>query len=115
MSSMFNGCESLSSLDVSSFVTGHVTDMCKLFSYCKSLKTIYVGTGWNTNKLEESEDMFRNCTSLVGGKGTKYDSEFVDVERLPTQTDSFLCEKDVPAVFHLDGDVANSEQRREHD
>jgi hypothetical protein len=58
-----------------------VEDMVWMFVGCESLKTIYVGTGWNTNKVEESKEMFWGCTSLVGGKGTKYDSEFVDVAR----------------------------------
>ena len=96
MYAMFWCCERLQSLDVSNFNTSNVTNMYGMFSYCKSLKTIYVGTGWNTNKLEESEDMFRNCTSLVGGKGTKYDSKFVDVARAKIDGG-----KDEPGYFNL--------------
>ncbi|MBO4598460.1 MAG: BspA family leucine-rich repeat surface protein [Bacteroidaceae bacterium] len=78
---MFSDCENLKNLDISSFDTSNVTDMRWMFSNCESLKTIYVGTGWKTNKVEESEEMFWGCTSLVGGKGTEYDSEIVDKTR----------------------------------
>jgi hypothetical protein len=52
-----------------------------MFCDCKNLKTIYVGDGWNTNKVETSKEMFDNCTNLVGGKGTKYNSEVRDKTR----------------------------------
>ncbi len=79
--SMFEDCDVLDSLDLSNFDTSNVWDMKKMFEGCKNLKTIYVGTGWNTNKVEESEEMFKDCISLVGGKGTKYNSEIVDKTR----------------------------------
>lgn len=44
-----------------------------MFSYCGSLKTIYVGDGWNIGNVTESDNMFVKCTSLVGGKGSKCD------------------------------------------
>ena len=81
MVSMFESCENLKTLDLSGFNTSNVEDMVWMFVGCESLKTIYVGTGWNTNKVEESKEMFWGCTSLVGGKGTEFDSEFVDVAR----------------------------------
>ena len=52
-----------------------------MFYYCTSLKTIYVGEGWNTSKAEFTERMFEYLTSIVGGKGTKYDSEIIDATR----------------------------------
>ena len=52
-----------------------------MFCDCKNLKTIYVGDGWNTSKVENSEGMFKNCTNLVGGKGTKFNSEITDITR----------------------------------
>jgi surface protein len=81
MSRMFAYCESLTSLDVSNFNTSNVTNMCNMFSYCENLKTIYVGKGWNTNKVEDSKEMFANCPNLVGGKGTKFYSEITDKNR----------------------------------
>ena len=78
---MFEDCDVLDSLDLSSFDTSNVWDMNKMFEGCKNLKTIYVGTGWKTSDIKDSEDMFVDCTSLVGGKGTEYDSEIVDKTR----------------------------------
>ncbi|SDF64003.1 hypothetical protein SAMN05216518_11042 [Bacteroidales bacterium KHT7] len=56
-------------------------EMTQMFGGGKSLKTIYAGTGWNTNKVDVSKEMFGGCTSLVGGKGTKFDSEIIDATR----------------------------------
>ena len=40
-----------------------------MFYNCSSLKTIYAGD-WNWTYYNE-DDMFENCSNLVGGKGTK--------------------------------------------
>ena len=82
MSDMFYRCQTLTSLDVSSFTTDKVTDMSYLFSYCDNLKTIYGGT-WNTENVEFSKDknMFENCVSLVGGKGTKFNNSYTNKVR----------------------------------
>ena len=37
MSDMFNGCNSLTNIDLSNFNTQNVTDMRGMFSYCNSL------------------------------------------------------------------------------
>ena len=81
MSCLFSYCESLTSIDVSNFNTSNVTYMSWMFDGCKNLKTIYVGDGWNTNKVEDSKEMFANCPNLVGGKGTKFYSEITDKNR----------------------------------
>ena len=52
-----------------------------MFYYCTSLETIYVGEGWNTSKAEFTDRMFEYLTSIVGGNGTKLDSEIVDATR----------------------------------
>ena len=78
MSNMFEGCSSLTSLDLSSFKTDNVTDMSSMFLGCSSLTTIYVGDEWSTGKVTSSYRMFDNCTKLVGGQGTKYDSSHTD-------------------------------------
>ena len=77
---MFNNCQSLTSLDVSKFDTHNVTDMGYMFWICPKLTTIYVGDGWNTNKVASSGFMFFGCTNLVGGAGTKCDANHVDKE-----------------------------------
>ena len=81
MSGMFSGCSSLLELDLSKFNTENVRSMEMMFYYCTSLKTIYVGEGWNTSKAEFTDRMFGYLTSIVGGNGTKLDSEIVDATR----------------------------------
>ena len=72
MNQMFYYCSSLKSRDICHFNTSEVTDMGYMFMLCNNLQTIYVGNGWNTAKVTQSTNMFSNCTSLKGGKGTTY-------------------------------------------
>ena len=72
MASMFRKCSSLTSLYLGSFTTNKVTDLRSMFSGCTRLKTIYARDNWDMGKVTESKDMFLDCTSLVGGKGTTY-------------------------------------------
>ena len=68
----------MTSLDLSSFNTAKVSTMVNMFYGCNSLRTIYVGDGWSTAAVTNSNNMFAVCTNLVGGKGTTYDSNHVD-------------------------------------
>ena len=72
MGSMFMDCSALTSLDLSTFNTAKVTNMFQMFRGCSNLQTIIVGKDWTTDAVTRSEDMFRDCTKLVGGKGTTY-------------------------------------------
>ena len=74
MSVMFYGCSSLTSLDLGSFNTSQVTNMTHMFRHSNNLRTIYVGDGWSTAAVTASDYMFYNCSSLVGGQGTTYNS-----------------------------------------
>ena len=78
MLNMFSNCSNLTSLDLSSFSTSKVTDMAAMFNGCSALTTIYAGDGWTTAAVTESGNMFRNCTNLVGGKGTTFDANHID-------------------------------------
>ena len=69
MAFMFAGSQA-TILDLSSFDTSNVTDMSNMFVDSNNLKTIYVSSSFNSNS---GEDMFLNCTNLVGGAGTTYD------------------------------------------
>ena len=80
MSSMFSGCSGLTTLDLGNFNTSNVTNMNSMFNSCRTLQTIYVGSGWSTGDRTLGTKMFINCTSLVGGMGTKYNSKLVDVD-----------------------------------
>ena len=72
MSQMFDSCGYLKTLDLSSFDTRNVITMEGMFDNCSALTTIYAGDGWNTSKVPDSESLFYLCVSLVGGNKTKY-------------------------------------------
>ena len=78
MEYMFLHCNNLTSLDLSSFNTSKVVDMDWMFRGCTNLQTVYVGDGWSTAAVTESERMFYDCNKLVGGQGTKYNANHVD-------------------------------------
>ncbi len=78
MNNMFAQCTNLTCLDLSSFITSRVTDMFRMFFVCVNLKTIFVGEGWTTSAVTNSEGMFSSCRSLVGGAGTTFDPDHVD-------------------------------------
>ena len=68
----------LKTVDLSSFNTSKVENMEGMFAYNSQLTTIFVGEGWNTSSVSNSTDMFIECTSLVGGRGTTYDASNID-------------------------------------
>ncbi len=65
-------------LDLSSFDTSNVTNMGYMFNNANNLKTIYVSSKFNIDTVTSSTNMFYGCTSLVGGSGTKYNSNYID-------------------------------------
>ena len=74
LQNMFYYCSGLTTLDVSKFSTANVTNMSQMFTGCPRLTSIYVGEGWNTVNVPESQTMFGNCVALVGGAGTTFDA-----------------------------------------
>ena len=78
MNGMFSGCNTLDTLDLSKFNTKSVMRMDNMFKECLKLTTIYVGDDWNTENVENSEDMFLNCLAIIGQDGTTYDEESTD-------------------------------------
>ena len=82
MDDMFNRCYKLTSLNLEKFNISKVTDMSEMFRSCSALQTIYVGDGWRLSDmaLTSSHNVFKDCTSLVGGRGTAYDAAHVDAD-----------------------------------
>ena len=79
MYKMFASCTALQSIDLSSFDISKVQYMSSMFKKCAALKTIYCADYWNTSAtLTYSEGMFLDCTSLVGGEGTAFNSSYTD-------------------------------------
>ena len=64
MSSMFDGCNSLTSLDVSNFDTSKVTSMYEMFCWCSSL-TILDVSNFDTSNVTNMSYMFKNCSKLT--------------------------------------------------
>lgn len=98
MHSMFNGCSLLEVIDVSNFNTRLVTSMNKMFADCSSVKILDL-SNFDKTSLSNIGDMFKNCsllttiyasssfdltlnnirifdncTNLVGGAGTTFNS-----------------------------------------
>ena len=78
MYGMFAEMSSLTSLDISNFDTSNVTDMRRMLYGMSSVSKIYVGNNWSVDNVSESSNMFQNCSNLVGGAGTTYDSSHID-------------------------------------
>ena len=64
MSSMFSGCSSLTSLDVSNFNTANVTNMSSMFYNCSSLTNLDV-SNFNTERVSNVSSMFYGCRNLT--------------------------------------------------
>lgn len=74
MENMFRSCSSLTTLDLSSFDVAYNCAKASMFEGSTNLKTIYAAQDWEVKGSSTGMNMFKNCTSLVGGNGTKYSS-----------------------------------------
>lgn len=63
MECMFNGCSSLTDLDLSCFNTENVTSMDTMFGGCTNLVGINLSS-FNVEKVTDMRGMFDSCTSL---------------------------------------------------
>ncbi len=88
-------------LDLTSFDTHKVTNMTYMFYNLRGLKTIYVGEGWNTEKVESSSQMFYNCTQIVGQDGTTYDANYLDKTRAHYDEGGYLTLKATEVPYAL--------------
>lgn len=76
MSLMFANCDELTKVDLSGLSVS-AEDMSGMFLQCSRLVTVYAGSGWNADNAE-GEDMFKDCSLLVGGADTVFDSWYTD-------------------------------------
>lgn len=93
MSTMFNSCELLETLDLSTWNTIKVTDMSYMFgglgnsvydgnkyvdnSGCYNLETIIFGNGWDVSNVKDMCAMFTNSTSLKNVDFSKWHADSV--------------------------------------
>ena len=82
---MFYQCGNIKTLNLSNFSTNNVENMYLMFGGCRNLTTIYVSefnaetsTGWTTTAVTNSVNMFSDCTNIIGGNGTTFDSTKTD-------------------------------------
>lgn len=64
MGNMFQFCSSLTSLIINNINTENVTGMGAMFSDCSSLTSLNL-SGWNTETVNDMSQMFWGCTSLT--------------------------------------------------
>ena len=108
MSSMFYGCYELTTLDVSNFDTKNVTDMSWMFSFDPALTTIYASDKFVTTACEEDENMFKDCTNLVGA--VPYDENKVGKEMANYATGYFTDK----AVTGIDAPTVSDDTAAEY-
>ena len=76
MYDMFEGCSSLTSLDLSSFNTNNVTDMSGMFAYCSGLISLDL-SDFNTQNVTQMQNMFFYCSNLASLDLSSFDTQNV--------------------------------------
>ena len=64
--SMFIYCSQLQSIDLSSFDVSNVENMYGMFRNCGNIDTIILGNKWNVSKVTNMSDMFGSCRMFTG-------------------------------------------------
>ena len=95
MNYMFYGCSALTSLNVLNFNTAKVTDMRCMFYGCSALTTIYCNDDWTKGVVTQSKGMFYDCTKLKGA--ATYDANKTDVT-MANPTTGYFTKKTVAYV-----------------
>ena len=76
MSSMFDGCSSLTSLDLTSFDTSQVWDMRCMFDGCSSLTSLDLSR-FDTSQVTDMGGMFFDCSYLTSLELSNFDTSQV--------------------------------------
>ena len=77
LDSMFYGCISLNSIDISKFILSSVTTMSKIFYECKSLGNIDL-SNLNSKNLKNMESLFYRCFALVSINFQNFETKNVE-------------------------------------
>jgi hypothetical protein len=75
---MFQDCQEIEELDLSMFKSTKVHVLHLMFNRCYKLKTIYMSKNFGVSNIQYNNDMFNDCTSLVGGNGTRYADKILE-------------------------------------
>lgn len=78
LTSMFDGCTSLKTIDLRGMNTSAVKNMTNMFKNCIALEKIFVDTAWSTSAVTTSTNMFQNAVEITGGNGTTFNASYID-------------------------------------
>ena len=92
----FFRCDAVETLDLSTWDTSRVTNTNQMFRTSGLLETIYASAAFVTTAVTNNNNMFTDCTSLIGGAGTTYDStkvktEYARIDNPPTAPGYFTA------------------------
>ena len=76
MGSMFYNCKALTSLNLSNFNTSSVTDMSGMFYACSALTSLNL-SNFDTSKVTNMRDMFKFCSKLTSLNLSNFDTSNV--------------------------------------
>ena len=96
MNAMFAQNWSLQNIDLSSFNIKNVTSMNNMFYTDSKLENIYVGIGWDSSNISNSQDMFYDCVKLPN-----FNSSVVDATKAYVGDGGYLSYP--PKTFNIDG------------
>ena len=79
MSSMFAN-STTTSIDITGFKTNRLSNSSEMFRNNKNLTTIFASTDFKNDGINNSANMFTDSTKLQGGNGTVYNANHLDKE-----------------------------------
>lgn len=100
MSYMFINCVALTSLYLTNFNTEKVTSMEGMFSYCRTLTTIYASSKFVTTQVSNSSGMFKYCEKLKGEEVWTKDKA---TDKTYAKIEGGYFSRGIPRVKYADG------------
>jgi surface protein len=100
MNYMFSDCNSLTTLDLSSFDTSKVTNMSYMFDSCSSLTTLDL-SNFDTSNVTAMMGMFRHCSKLTTIKGIIDMKSCIDCGRIKNDSSDNRMFKDCPKLKNV--------------
>jgi surface protein len=107
---MFAGCTQLKTIDLRNFNVPKYNNAVLVFRDCVNLETIYVATADTAWKANSGWDVFYNCEKLVGGTGTPFDSENVDISMAKVQDGYFTAKPFDITVVNASGGAVETDK-----
>ena len=106
-SHMFENCSSLVQADLSFFNTLNLKNINSMLKNCVSLETLYIQQDLDLSQVTDSQNLFYNCSSIIGQFGTRYDSYKID------KTYARLDTEETPGYLTYIGSKFNKDEEPE--